>query len=533
MHFKLEIMKYKIIVIFFMTLCKINAQENLPLKFIDYEPQWQDLIRIDHYPIDCNCNYELQTYPRQIEDSLYLFYNVRNYEYNGVIIEKRNINDGSKYWSFSRDTTKKRNRIALSHIYMNKNNIDIQLYDEDHYSSEGSLLDWAGAHPAEMLINKENGNIIQEYHTDHSDPNNILLRSIGNWIQNSYDAGLKLIKIEQGYREIRYVKTQKTYYLTDVDSLGHLIKYDTLFLPTVYKNYSHRLFDVDDSTFISVICSTSDASVYDERIQIMYRLMDHELNILKEVDITDQIPDSMKNANCYRADNGNFIIASSWQAEDNSYAQARYFLFDSDGIIKDRIVHTIKAGEDIEYGWLYPIVDVENERLILSHSRQDTRETGTYFELFSSKGDSLNLMRRFEVEGIKDHFRVQYGTMLPSGDLLLYFSQFDWATQMGNPYPINWNVLMMMSKEDLVSSHSVVNDVVPNIILYPNPTDGKFSIKSDNQIKSVLLFTNDGKNIGKQKDINNIDLSDYPSGIYNVMIEQENGAFQIKRIVVQ
>ena len=528
-------MKFKLIVVFVFTFFNINAQENLPLKFIDYDPIWEDLIRLDHYAIDCNCFYELQTYPRQIDDSIYLYYNVVNHGYNGVIIEKRNILDGSIYWRFSRDTTKKRNRIALSQINMNKKNVNIVLYDEDNYSNEGTNIGWAGAHPAEMILNKENGNIINEYHTDHSDPNNILLRSIGNWIQNDPVFGLKLIKVGNRYRQIRYLMSQKRYYLTDIDSLGHLIKYDTLFLHSEYKNVAHRLFDLDDSTFISVICSTSDASVYDDRIQIMYRLMDHDLNILKEVDITQQIPDLMKSANCYRADNGYFIIASSWQAEDNSCAQVRYYLFDSKGIIKDRIVHTIKAGEDVVYGKLYPIVDIKNERLILTHSRQDTKDTGTYFELFTSKGDSLDLMRRFDVEGIKDHFRIQYGTMLLSGDLLLYFRQFDWDTQLGFPTPIYWDIWMMMSKEDLVTTHSIDYDYddKPNIILYPNPTDGKVNVESDKKIKSVLLFTNEGKNIGKRNDTNNIDLSNYPSGIYNLLIEQEDGAFLIKRIVVK
>jgi hypothetical protein len=259
--------------------------------------------------------------------------------------------------------------------------------------------------------------------------------------------------------------------------------------------------------------------------------MDHNLNILKELDVADQIPDIMKSAGCYRVDNDYFIITSSFQAEDNSYAQRRFYLFNTDGLLKDRIVHTLTTEEEVVYRWLYPIVDTNNERLILSQSRQDTKDTGTYFELFTSSGDYLDLMRRFEVEGIEDHFRVQNGTMLPSGDLLLFIRQFDWDTQMGYPTPLYWHSWMLMSKDDLVSSTSshIENS---EVILYPNPTDGKVNIKSDKQIKSVLLFGNDGQNIGSNKSIADIDFSKYPSGIYNVVFQIGDGSIEIRRVVV-
>lgn len=506
------------------------GQLNLPLKFKDYEPQWIDFVHLDHYPVNSNCHYNLRSYPKLIDDNIFIFYNVKNYGNNGIIVEKRNIDSGIIDWRFYRDTLVEKARIAISQVYMD-NNIDLVLFDEDKYIDDTSIPDWVGSHPAELELDKDDGDIIREYHTDHSDQNNILLRTIGNSFQDDFNTSLKLVKTTKGYKQIYYLKTQKKYYITDIDSLGHLIKYDTLFLPTVYKNFSHRLFDLNDSTFISIITSTSESGVYDDRIQIMYRKMDHDLNILKEIDITHQIPDLMKSAYCYRADNGYFIIGSGFQAEDNSYAHIRYYLFDSDGLLKDRIVHTLTAEEEVEYGWLYPIVDIENERLILAHSRQDTRETGTYFELFTSNGDNLDLMRRFEVVGIEDHFRVQYGTMLPSGDLLLYFRQFDWDTQMGYPTPFYWHCWMLLDKEDLVNVTST-EIVKSDLILYPNPTDGKVNIKSEKLVKSVLVFTNNGENIGNHNNIDNIDLSGYPPGIYTVMIEQENGAILFKRIVV-
>jgi hypothetical protein len=202
-------------------------------------------------------------------------------------------------------------------------------------------------------------------------------------------------------------------------------------------------------------------------------------------------------------------------------------------VLKDRIVHTLTANDKIEYGWLLPIVDIKNERLILALSQQDTRETGTYFNLFTSNGDKLDLMRRFEVAGIQDHFRVKYATMLPSGDLLLFIGQFDWDANPMYPYPINWYSLMLMSKDDLVSNQTVLSKPKTDILVYPNPTSGKVNIKSSNELKSINVYNNGAKVLYYNEGNKELDLTSLPKGIYNMMIEQKNGAIFVKRIVVQ
>ena len=527
-------MKKIFILLLFLTFNIISkGQDNLPLKFKNYEPKWIDFIHLEHYPLNENNIYELQGNPKAIEDSLFLFYNIVNFGYNGIIIEKRNIKDGSLYWRFERDTIVEKARISLSRAYMNENNIELILSEEDKYLDDSTVPDWAGSHPATMTLSRNEGNIVYEHYTNHLDSSNIVLKPFGDFNLGHSERSLKLLKTKNGYRQIYYLMTQKSYYITDVDSLGHLIKKDTLFLPSPYRVVSHKLYDMDDSTFFSVIISTSDEHITNDEIEIVYRKMDHNLNILKEVDITSQIPDMMKSANTFREDNGYFIIVSGFHAQDHSYSSLRYYLFNTEGVFKDKIIYTIRAGEDVEYGWLNPIVDIENERLILSLSRQDLPNTSTYFELFTSNGDQLDLMRRFEVEGTEDHFRVNYGTMLSSGDLLLYIAQFDWDANPMYPYPINWYSLMLMSKDDLVSSKVVSNKPNADILLYPNPTIGKVNVKSTDELESINVFDNNAKILYYCKGNKELDLTSLPKGIYNVMIEQKNGAIFVKRIVVQ
>jgi Secretion system C-terminal sorting domain len=74
--------------------------------------------------------------------------------------------------------------------------------------------------------------------------------------------------------------------------------------------------------------------------------------------------------------------------------------------------------------------------------------------------------------------------------------------------------------------------IVGNIKIYPNPTTGIFtiSIKEDASVKMYDMF---GKliytsktNIGESK----IDISNYPSGIYLLQVETENGSVTKKII---
>jgi hypothetical protein len=61
------------------------------------------------------------------------------------------------------------------------------------------------------------------------------------------------------------------------------------------------------------------------------------------------------------------------------------------------------------------------------------------------------------------------------------------------------------------------------ISIFPNPTSDLFKIKSDEQIKSVKLYNNSGKQLSiNQIDSDSYSISSLPSGIYHVIIELES-----------
>lgn len=70
------------------------------------------------------------------------------------------------------------------------------------------------------------------------------------------------------------------------------------------------------------------------------------------------------------------------------------------------------------------------------------------------------------------------------------------------------------------------------IALYPNPAHNSFSIKSKEDIKSVVIYDSNGRQISSfldQKEF--IDISSLQTGLYFVEIENANGQVSIERLI--
>lgn len=112
----------------------------------------------------------------------------------------------------------------------------------------------------------------------------------------------------------------------------------------------------------------------------------------------------------------------------------------------------------------------------MPHSTQNKREQSTYFELFAYDGDTIKSVIRIEVEGIRDHFRALYDTVLGNGDILLYISQFEWTVSppsIAPDYPRYYSgILLDGQKMNFISSTKDYVVAKKQLTLYPNPTTG-------------------------------------------------------------
>lgn len=72
-------------------------------------------------------------------------------------------------------------------------------------------------------------------------------------------------------------------------------------------------------------------------------------------------------------------------------------------------------------------------------------------------------------------------------------------------------------------------EVMPEWVLYPNPGNGIY--QSDEEIKELIVYTVNGEEIGRFSDVNRLDLTNYPNGIYMVRKIDYEGKSSFQKLV--
>jgi PKD repeat protein len=84
-----------------------------------------------------------------------------------------------------------------------------------------------------------------------------------------------------------------------------------------------------------------------------------------------------------------------------------------------------------------------------------------------------------------------------------------------------------------INEHSLFN-----VSVYPNPTEGLFSVKSDELIKDIKVYSIIGQTIFSSNNlnayvVNNLDLSNFTSGQYFIEITDQNGNRAIEKVILK
>ena len=127
------------------------------------------------------------------------------------------------------------------------------------------------------------------------------------------------------------------------------------------------------------------------------------------------------------------------------------------------------------------------------------------------------------------NFTLQVGSpAIDSGSngLLVSGMSFDLN---GNARIVGTNVDMGAYEYD--AALSIESPNISNIFsVYPNPTNGLITIETNQEIKSVKLFSLDGKLLLEGQN-SNLQIDNFPSGIYMLYLESVNGTTLYKKII--
>ncbi|MCL2289468.1 MAG: T9SS type A sorting domain-containing protein [Bacteroidetes bacterium] len=72
-----------------------------------------------------------------------------------------------------------------------------------------------------------------------------------------------------------------------------------------------------------------------------------------------------------------------------------------------------------------------------------------------------------------------------------------------------------------------------NVVLFPNPANHSFSIKTSKSVKTVMIYTITGQKIFQQTETTTVNINSLPSGLYIVSVELENGQKSVHKMVKQ
>ncbi|MCZ2100883.1 MAG: T9SS type A sorting domain-containing protein [Chitinophagales bacterium] len=534
-------MKHILYLYFLLFSLSSVAQQNLPLKFQEDVVKWSELIWMDNVKENNqSIDYGLVIPPIVDNDTIYLFNNYKGlYENNtsaslcGFVIKKLNRTTGQKYWEVQRNYTDyqlhpRRKSISVPEL-RSDGNLVVTLCDESE-PRLGRKSYWEYCYPAHMIIDGQKGIVIDSHFVDYADT------SLTTFFSNTFSTppviNPRFYLTEDGYifhsYDAKWEGTKLTNFMNKayLDSNGKLIHRDSIVLFRGKGSGIFRYFDLNKDSIGMIFAP----SLYEDNFSVKYSIFDRDFKILDSTYLSHHFVDTFSHMSFRTVVPTHFIIQTAIQNWDDRNQYIHDYLFNTKGQLIDKLNHTLRDGIDngIVYGWLEPMIDIINNRILLTHSRQNKKSESTFFELRVTDGDDNRVLKKIHVEGIRDHFRTQWATMMDNGDILLLIQQFDLPSPEGLRL-YSW-IMLDGAKMGIVTKTKDTPATQNHLKLYPNPTTGIVTIETLDTSAKVDIYDLNGSLVQSVHNVTlEVNIDNLPSGIYilNIMNYQINERHRI------
>ena len=517
----------KNIIIFLLTFQTLDliGQLNLPIKFQNDVVSWDNLAWIEDNKKEDQV-FENRLPPIIIEDTIYTFLNYLGLSstgvsigYSGYKIKKINKKSGQQYWETTRVYKGGVKRKALSQPSFVDSVLTITLYDEA--TSTGST--WDECYPGQISLSLKDGHVLDSTLVDRLNPNLSIFPSIAGFFGQGSSINPKFYSTKNGYIQRSFAgwfnPNVNFGVIDNVLSLaGEIIKSDTFKLNSTYTLFDFFYFD-NETDGINAIIASEEGNWKNKEIKFLK--FDKDLTLIKSVDISQYFTDTIATFSLVHISNGYSIISTSYESPSLKTGQINFHLFDEAGNFVEKMIYTLRPEtvSEIKYGWLYPTVDIVNKRILVTQSRQNKLNEGTFFEIYAKDGDTIQKVKRIEVEGIKDHFRTEYAMMMGNGDILLYVSQFAWTASppsIAPDYPRYYSWIMLDGQKMNIVSNTKDDYTINNKLkLCPNPTSRFVTFQNLNKSANVRIFNLSGEIVKSFENITDqVNIEDLPNGMY-------------------
>lgn len=495
----------------------LNAQEFSPFAFEEYTPKWS------HYTMADSLSILTQAYipegkPIYKDGYLYLLHNIFDIAPNqGHITEKIDFKSGVLEWSNWDYFNQLNTREFASNLKFDGDKLNIIINKEINSNPFFGLSLWFYSYLGTRSYSDQSGSITDSFFTSTFDTLNknvpipiSIFASIRKYLAN-----------EKGYKRISL--SPNSMQLLNINVLGHHLDSVQFYLNNL--PFSKGIWEGDISEgkiiFISHTKLTGESK---EDQQVKLYIIDHDLNIIHQKDITSLLP---KNGEEYEliAYNDNFFHIKSYESQFNLFQPVTFTSFDIEGNLIESITIDNVLKTDI-----ISVSLPSDGTMLIANSKDENGYSNIYFYKSDGNGN-YELKKHLKPAKNDDLLLIDKMYCTFDNDILLSFLHISRKLQY-LPFVPKWRNWTLINGKDLGLTTSTYSYDLNRPILYPNPVSDLLNIESELIYNEIEIINNDGTLHKREKiNTNQIDISALPNGIYGCILKNKGKSISQQKFI--
>ena len=494
---------YKIIILLLVNLQVVNSQDFKPVQFEGFTPRWMHYSKVDSLSIYVQ-GYITEGKPLFVDDHIYILSNIFNIAPNqGPLLEKIDHRNGQLLWSKFTYSETFNEREFATNLKVEDNQVKMIIHKERDSNPLFGLSLWFNSYLGRRSFSDKSGAIIEDYLSDITDTLNKTVQmplNLGPGVGKTY-ADNEIIKFctFSPVSVVQYKINEQGHHL---DTLRRRIAGNNLIAAK-----SIYVGDLEGDKVL-ILAHSFNQDLSTEVPQVKFYVMDHDLNILHEHDITLLLPRNQADYILLGYNESSFHVTTH-TSPFNFSQLVTVSSFDYNGNLLERF-----SFEDINRSEIQSEVVGSDNTMLIAHSYETNGVSN--IKLYKSDGKgNLSFKQHLKPVNENDQLYLYRMYYTPNDDVLLSIYHIDKNIQHLQ-FPPNWKCLVLMDGQDLGIKTSTNEERITNkLTLYPNPTTNTVTIANLDAPAKVDVYNLNGALVSTYDNVTlEVHIGQLPPGMY-------------------
>ncbi len=181
---------------------------------------------------------------------------------------------------------------------------------------------------------------------------------------------------------------------------------------------------------------------------------------------------------------------------------------------------SVLSGDAVINGYIFNTEKGDMKSVSVANGTQGSRAEGVEISLCARDDDFVLTSQTTDSEGFYQFLGVPKGTFYLKVDLEGYVQNSTHEIQVTDYLTIFEGKNFNVTEGTIVTGLNATSD--NGISIYPNPTNGRLTIKSDSPVHSIVIYNTAGIKLAQFNRTNSIDLSGFNKGFYLIQVSTKN-----------